>query len=288
METPKLNPFGSLMARQRKKLSFPAKVLFDQDLLLGDVLDFGYGFGSDVKLLQKKGIRIEGYDKDYHPIYPIKRFDTIICLFVLNHLMPEEQVIVLMKLSQLVKPTGKAYIAVRRDLKHEGFKMHKRSQKKIYYCKVNLNLKSIFKNEECEIYEYKHYNQLTKSKNTDCIFCNPDSERKLIVESETTYAIFDKFPVNSGHALIIPKRHCEDYFDLTIKEQSDCMSMLNEVKEIITDSFNPDGFNVGINIGEKAGQTIPHVHIHLIPRYQNDVEDPRGGVRGVIPSRQKY
>lgn len=64
--------------------------------------------------------------------------------------------------------------------------------------------------------------------------------------------------------------------------------MLNKVKEIISEKFNPDGFNIGINIGEKAGQTINHVHIHLIPRYKGDVEEPRGGVRGVIPNKQKY
>lgn len=122
----------------------------------------------------------------------------------------------------------------------------------------------------------------------NCIFCNPVSERELIIESETAYAIYDKFPVNNGHALIIPKRHCEDYFDLTIKEQSACLLMLNKVKKIISSKFNPDGFNVGINVGEKAGQTVHHVHIHLIPRYQGDVEEPRGGVRGVIPEKQKY
>ena len=128
-------------------------------------------------------------------------------------------------------------------------------------------------------------NLITGSK---CIFCNSISERERIIESKTAYAIYDKFPVNKGHALIIPKRHCEDYFSLTIEEQSDCLLMLNKVKEIISDLYNPDGFNIGINIGEMAGQTINHVHIHLIPRYAGDVKEPKGGVRGVIPSRQKY
>jgi diadenosine tetraphosphate (Ap4A) HIT family hydrolase len=128
-------------------------------------------------------------------------------------------------------------------------------------------------------------NLITGSK---CIFCNSISERERIIESKTAYAIYDKFPVNKGHALIIPKRHCEDYFNLTIEEQSDCLLMLNKVKEIISDLYNPDGFNIGINIGEMAGQTINHVHIHLIPRYAGDVKEPKGGVRGVIPSRQKY
>jgi len=124
--------------------------------------------------------------------------------------------------------------------------------------------------------------------NSDCPFCKLDADRKLIFESETVYAIYDKYPVNAGHALIIPKKHCPDYFQLTIEEQMACMLMLNKVREEVNNQFNPDGFNIGINVGEKAGQTVNHVHIHLIPRYSGDVEDPRGGVRGVIPDKQKY
>jgi diadenosine tetraphosphate (Ap4A) HIT family hydrolase len=288
MENLKSNPNSHLTAKEREYLSFPAKILFNQNLLVGDVLDFGCGFGSDVKLLQEKGIKIEGYDKHYFPEYPAKKFDTIICFYVLNVLMPEEQATVLMELSQLIKPTGKVYIAVRRDLQFEGFRMHKLHQKKTYQCNVILNSKSYFKNENCEIYEYQHYNQLNRTEKTGCPFCNPDSDRELIVESATAYAIYDKFPVNDGHALIIPKRHCADYFELTFKEQAACMFMLNKVYEIVSAKFNPDGFNIGINVGEKAGQTVHHVHIHLIPRYNGDVEEPKGGVRGVIPNKQRY
>lgn len=282
------NQYNHLTAKEREVLSFPAKLLLNNTMLAGDVLDFGCGFGSDVRLLQEKGIKIEGYDKHYFPDFPSKRYDTIICFYVLNVLMPEEQATVLMELSQLIKPTGKVYIAVRRDLQYEGFRTHKLHQKKTYQCNVILNSKSFFKNENCEIYEYQHYNQLQRTENLNCPFCNPDSERELITESATAYAIYDKFPVNDGHALIIPKRHCEDYFDLTFKEQAACMFMLNKVKEIISDRFKPDGFNVGINVGEKAGQTVNHVHIHLISRYKGDVEQPSGGVRGVIPNKQKY
>ena len=173
-------------------------------------------------------------------------------------------------------------------MQFEGFRTHKIHQKKTYQCNVVLNSKSIFKNENCEIYEYKHFNQIKHNTNVECPFCNPDSERELIVESATAYAMFDKFPVSKGHALIIPKKHCANYFDLTFKEQSACIFMLNKVKEILLTQFNPDGFNVGINISEAAGQTVPHVHIHLIPRYKGDIENPRGGVRGVIPNKQNY
>lgn len=282
------NSYSHLTAKERERLSFPTKFLLNKNLLTGDVLDFGCGFGKDVVLLKAKGINITGYDKHYYPKYPAKKFDTITCIYVLNVLLPEEQAIVLMELSQLVKPTGKVFIAVRRDLQFEGFRIHKLHQKKTYQCNVVLNSKSIFRNESCEIYEYRHYNQIKRKDNIECPFCNPDSERELIVETATAYSVFDKFPVSNGHALIIPKKHCSDYFDLTFKEQSACVFMLNTVKQIIEKRYNPDGFNVGINIYEAAGQTIPHVHIHLIPRYKGDVLEPRGGVRGVIPEKKNY
>jgi len=100
--------------------------------------------------------------------------------------------------------------------------------------------------------------------------------------------MFDKFPVSKGHSLIIPKRHCSDYFKLTFEEQSECWSIVNKVKQILIEKYDPDGFNIGININEVAGQTISHVHIHLIPRYKGDVKDPEGGVRGVIPEKKNY
>lgn len=286
--TQQQNTYSHLTAKERETLSFPSKFLFNKNLLVGDVLDFGCGFGKDVELLKAKGINITGYDKHYFPKYPTKKFDTIICVYVLNVLLQEEQATVLMQLSQLVKPTGKVYFAVRRDLQFEGFRTHKVHQKKTYQCNVVLNSKSIFKNENCEIYEYKHFNQLTRKENPTCPFCNPDSERELIVESATAFAMFDKFPVSNGHALIIPKKHCADYFDLTFREQSACMFMLNTVKEILKQKLNPDGFNVGINVSEAAGQTVPHVHIHLIPRFKGDVNNPTGGIRNVIPNKGNY
>jgi diadenosine tetraphosphate (Ap4A) HIT family hydrolase len=102
------------------------------------------------------------------------------------------------------------------------------------------------------------------------------------------YPIYDKFPEINGHALLIPKRHCADYFELSSKEQSACWSLVNTVKQILKEKFIRDGFNIGINVNKEAGQTIDHVHIHLIPRYKGDVKDPEGGVRGVIPEKRNY
>jgi diadenosine tetraphosphate (Ap4A) HIT family hydrolase len=282
------NSYSHFTAKERDSLSYPAKFVLNRNLLKGEVLDFGCGFGKDVELLKEKGINIVGYDKHYFPNFPSKKFDTIICFYVLNVLLPEEQSTVLMKLSKLINPDGKIYFAVRRDVRFEGFRNHKIHQKPTYQCNVKLPFKSIFKNENCEIYEYQLFNQIKKKENSNCPFCNPDPEREIIVESATAYALFDRFPVNEGHTLIIPKKHCSDYFDLTFKEQSACWFILNTVKEIIQSKFNPDGFNIGVNINETAGQTISHVHIHLIPRYNGDVENPKGGVRGVIPGKKDY
>lgn len=124
--------------------------------------------------------------------------------------------------------------------------------------------------------------------NNECPFCILETDRIQLLESEYAFAIFDKYPVSKGHALIIPKVHESDYFKLPFKIQTDCWQLVNNLKELLEKEFNPDGFNVGINVGESAGQTIFHVHIHLIPRYNGDVEDPEGGIRGVIPDRKNY
>lgn len=122
----------------------------------------------------------------------------------------------------------------------------------------------------------------------ECIFCNLDPNREIIAQNDLALAFFDAFPVNRGHALIIPKRHVADYFDLTEDEVAAMQALLREVKAIVEKRFNPDGYNIGVNVNAAAGQSVFHVHMHLIPRYKGDVENPKGGVRGVIPSKQKY
>lgn len=282
------NPNSHLTAIERTTLSYPARVLLNQKRLFGKILDFGCGIGKDVEILSEKKFDISGYDPHYFPEFPSGKFDTILCFYVLNVLLPDEQEIVLKQVKSLLKPNGKAYFAVRRDVKYEGFRMHKLHQKKTYQCQVELPFDSIFKNENCEIYCLDNQISELDTENIDCPFCNTNSDREIILETESEYSIFDKFPVNIGHALIIPKKHVSNYFDLSSEEQEACFKMLNSIKDILIQKYNPDGFNIGINIGEAAGQTISHVHIHLIPRYSGDVEKPRGGVRGVIPSKQSY
>jgi len=279
------NKFSHLTAIERMYLSFPAKFLLDKNLIQGHVLDFGCGLGNDVKLLREKGFDITGYDPCYFPESPNDKFDTIICFYVLNVLFVEEQANVLIEVSNLLKPGGKAYYAVRRDVKKEGFREHYVHKKPTYQCIVRLPFKSIYLDDCCEIYEYVHYNYQINSSNK-CLFCNPHKNINLIAESATAYAIFDGYPVSKGHALLVPKRHVANYFELPFKEQSACWFMANKVQEILSKEFEPDGFNVGININKDAGQNMMHASIHIIPRYQGDVAGNKGGMRYVIPKRK--
>ena len=119
----------------------------------------------------------------------------------------------------------------------------------------------------------------------DCPFCHPAD---ILFENDMAYSLLDKSPVNPGHLLIIPKRHIADFFLCTRAEKDALLSLLDEAKSYLDGEHAPAGYNIGINVGEAAGQTIFHVHLHLIPRYQGDMENPRGGVRGVIPGKQHY
>ena len=112
--------------------------------------------------------------------------------------------------------------------------------------------------------------------------------RNRIIENDIGFVILDGFPVSEGHCLVIPKRVYADYFESTYEEIIGLQKLVIETKSYLDQNYNPDGYNVGINCGEVSGQTVPHVHIHVIPRYAGDMENPRGGVRGVIPSKQKY
>lgn len=120
-----------------------------------------------------------------------------------------------------------------------------------------------------------------------CIFCNPDEE-SIVLSNDHGYARYDGYPVSPGHLLIIPYRHISSLFELSDDELIGLWSLVKEGREFLDEEYHPDGFNVGVNVGVAAGQSVFHVHIHLIPRYHGDVEDPRGGVRGVIPGRRGY
>lgn len=120
-----------------------------------------------------------------------------------------------------------------------------------------------------------------------CPFCSLD-ESRIFYEDDLIYCMWDLFPVSSGHALIISKRHISNWFDATPLEHSALVQGVNVAREAVMKDHLPDGFNIGTNVGEASGQTIDHLHVHLIPRYIGDMPDPRGGVRYVIPNKANY
>lgn len=123
----------------------------------------------------------------------------------------------------------------------------------------------------------------------ECLFCKWKNEKdKIVLENELAFARYDEFAVSQGHILFLTKRHVKDFFETTKEERDAIFELLDEAKKIIDEKYHPSGYNIGMNCGVSAGQTIMHVHVHLIPRYDGDVENPRGGVRGVIPAKQKY
>jgi diadenosine tetraphosphate (Ap4A) HIT family hydrolase len=132
--------------------------------------------------------------------------------------------------------------------------------------------------------------------NSDCPFCNLDKSR-VIIANDDAIAFHDGFPVTPGHSLIVPKRHISSFFEATREEQTALFDLLAEMRQLLLNpplsgkvgSLSlPDGFNIGINDGSAAGQTVMHLHIHLIPRYSGDTDDPRGGVRWIMPRTAPY
>ena len=131
----------------------------------------------------------------------------------------------------------------------------------------------------------------------NCFFCklkngefdnSSNKPSKYILENDLALGRFDDFPVNPGHMLFVTKRHVKTIFDTTAEEKTAIFELIDKAKEMIDKEYHPDGYNIGMNCGEYGGQSVMHVHVHLIPRYKGDVENPRGGIRGIIPEKQNY
>lgn len=128
---------------------------------------------------------------------------------------------------------------------------------------------------------------LERTNARECPFCSPPPER-IIHENKLVSALYDGFPVSLGHALIIPRRHFASWEEAYMDEKISIWEEIDEVRKVIADRYTPDGFNVGFNDGTAAGQTIMHLHVHVIPRYRGDVDDPRGGIRWVLTHKAAY
>lgn len=130
---------------------------------------------------------------------------------------------------------------------------------------------------------------MSESQTPKCLFCQAAAGKQVVAEYGSVFALRDKHPVTEGHHLVITKRHVADYFAMSYNEQIDAAALLSLLrKQIVKDDPAVTGFNVGMNCGETAGQTVMHAHIHLIPRREGDVAAPRGGVRGCVPEKMGY
>jgi len=128
--------------------------------------------------------------------------------------------------------------------------------------------------------------EIKRDPNNPCLFCK--DAKGVSLDHQLAYSARDSFAVSPGHTLVIPRRHVASFFELTPEEVQACMDLISEEKRLIDEKFQPDGYNIGVNIGAAAGQSVLHVHIHIIPRYKGDVENPQGGVRHVLPEKAYY
>lgn len=122
----------------------------------------------------------------------------------------------------------------------------------------------------------------------ECRFCLTKPSRRIMLEGKYGFAAWDRHPASEGHFLVIPYRHFASYFDINDEEREELWSLVAQGRDMCEEKHHPDGYNIGINVGTAAGQSIHHLHIHVIPRYEGDVENPKGGVRGVIPNKKLY
>lgn len=258
------NPHSYMTAKKRDRESFPVRYLIQRGLIKGRVLDFGCGLGVDVKFLRQKGYEVAGYDPYYAPDQPKGKFDTIICFYVLNVLLPKEQEYVLMSISELLLQEGYAYLAVRRDIHRDGFRLHLKHRVDVYQCSVILPYQSVLRTDHCEIYRYRHYNQLfVSSTPTTCSFCTPANDCELLTESASAYAVLSRNPISPGHTLVIPKKHSTFHPQFPHDAVDPCWSVIERVKQLLNERFCPKFLNVKVDADAGTG----HVYIHIIPQY---------------------
>ena len=192
-------------AIKREKNSFPLNIILKKNLIVGDVLDYGCGHGADVEYLKEKGINVQGYDPNFFPESPVGKFDTIICFYVLNVLPLEEEKKIIANVSSLLKPNGKAYFAIRRDIVKEGKRFHVKHKKYTYQRKVYLDQKSVFKNKNCEIYEMEHFTVKNKSNYELNPFLSGNDYRIPFSETMNFVAFHSKYPQAEQHIIISSK-----------------------------------------------------------------------------------
>lgn len=128
---------------------------------------------------------------------------------------------------------------------------------------------------------------MNASQDEPCPFCSIPPDR-IVESAPAAFTVLDAFPVSPGHTLVVTKRHVADFFALKAQEFADIVRLIRSAKDRLDAELHPSGYNVGVNVGEHAGQTVMHVHVHVIPRFSGDTDDPTGGVRRVIAGKGRY
>lgn len=205
---------------------------------------------------------------------------------------PEELIEELADVLEVIQSLAKASGISSQQL--EAVRLDKRRLKGGFDQKVYARFVELEANSEVIDYYLKRPDQYPESiieYQSQCLFCqiaNQERKANIVERFKHCYVIKDEYPVSDGHILIIPNVHTENWFTATEEVRLDMMRALHFMKERLDKEYQPHGYNIGANCGEVAGQSVMHLHLHLIPRYKGDMENPKGGVRGVIPSKQMY
>ncbi len=232
LETFADNRHSHYTAKKRERISFPARWLWENGYLRGRILDLGCGYDKDGETLRSLGLAVDSFDPYYKPETITDQYNTVMCLYVLNVLLPVEQAQVMMEVSRRVAPLGRAYFAVRRDLTHDGYRRNPIYKVETYQCTVVLPWKSIFKNDFVEIYEYVRWDEL-HPKYGDII------KENAHFECETASVVAYKLYSNSNSRQFFVKSKIEpdNFFKLSLKRQMACWVVVNNICDEIDSVF---------------------------------------------------
>lgn len=254
------NPNSHHTAILRTEASYPARYLHRNGFIAGRVLDFGIGHGADIRFLHNAGFDVSGYDPEYLPEIPQGQFDTILCTYVLNVLLPVEQSHVLMAVSELLAPYGRAFFTVRRDISRNGFRRHAIHRTQVYECNVRLPYPSILRVKHCEIYEYRPLVALEKTEHPNCPLCHPGGHLSLITESATTYAAYSH-EIETARVLVVPKVHVSALGELS-EHSLQALSLVSaRVQSRLYPNFAPENW-----MFQRCEGSFEHAHFVMFPR----------------------
>lgn len=252
-------------AIKRDKISFPLNILLKNNKISGCVLDFGCGHGSDVDLLKEKGYKVVGYDPYFFPTIPTEQFDTIICFYVLNVLPKEDECKIIANITSLLKPKGKAYFAVRRDIVKEGQRLHVKHKKYTFQRKVYLNdQESVFKNKNCEIYEFTHFSVKNKGNFDLNPFLSGDDYRKPFSETQNFIAFYSKYPYSKYHIILTHKEKYRTSSDFSVEEKNELNFFLKFCTVKLSEIINDETIEIKKLDENRRLIKVDQWHLHLL------------------------